>query len=68
MGLPLGTLLHAAIMDIVDIDLFSFPTEIKASSYVISFILSVCFAYVINLFMRRSLRHINMAESLKAVE
>lgn len=68
LGLPLGTLLHGTIMDIVDIDLFSFPTEIKVYSYGISFVLSLCFAFVINLFMRRSLGKINMAESLKAVE
>ncbi len=68
LGLPFGVLLHRTVMDMVDIDLFSFPTEIQWQSYILAFVLSLTFAALINLFMGRQIRKINMAESLKAVE
>ena len=68
LGLPFGVLLHSTVMDMVDIDLFSFATELRPISYVIAFTLSLSFAAVVNVLMRRQIRKINMAESLKAVE
>ncbi len=68
LGLPFGIVLHSAVMDMVDIDLFSFRTQISTLSYVYAFVLSVAFAALVNLLMARRINKINMAESLKAVE
>lgn len=68
IGLPLGILFHRAVMNLILIDLLDFPYVIEPKSYVISFICTVLFAWLVNLFMKRQITKIPMAESLKAVE
>lgn len=68
IGLPLGILFHRAVMNLILIDLLDFPYVIETESYVISFICTVLFAWLVNLFMKRQITKIPMAESLKAVE
>ncbi|MDD6036190.1 MAG: FtsX-like permease family protein [Lachnospiraceae bacterium] len=68
IGLPLGVLFHRAVMSFISIDLLDYPLLIKPESYVMALICTVLFACVVNLFMKRQIAKIPMAESLKAVE
>lgn len=67
-GIPLGFLFHRAVMSMILIDSFAFDIHIEKISFVLSFICTVFFAVVVNLFMKRNVDKIKMAESLKAVE
>lgn len=68
IGLPLGILFHRVVMDLILIELLQFPRVIEPKSYVLSVICTIFFACVVNLFMKRQIAKIPMAESLKAVE
>ncbi len=68
IGLPLGIVFHRAVMDLILIELLQFPRVIEPKSYVLSVICTIFFAWVVNLFMKRQIAKIPMAESLKAVE
>lgn len=68
LGLPLGTLFHRIVMSKVTIDIMSFPVKITPLSYMLALVCTVVFAVIVNLFMRRHINRIHMAESLKAVE
>ena len=68
VGLPLGVLFHKVVMSMIQIDMIMFMVNIKPVSYVYALIGTVIFALIVNLFMKRQIRKINMAESLKAVE
>ncbi len=68
VGLGLGKLLHAFVIEKIDIDMVAFDNIIKDSSYVYSFLITLLFAVTVNLFMFFKLNKINMAESLKSVE
>ena len=52
----------------IDIDILYFKVQIAPLSFLLAFLCTVLFAIVVNLFMRRRIDRINMAESLKAVE
>ncbi len=68
IGMPLGILFHRLVMGMVIVDSFSFNVTIRPLSYALAIIFTVAFAAVVNLFMRRHIAKIKMAESLKAVE
>ena len=68
IGLPLGTLFHRVVMNRIVIDSLAFDIHVTALSYVLSLIITVLFAVLVNLFMKRQIMKIPMAESLKAVE
>lgn len=68
IGLPLGTLFHRVVMSMIIVDSFAFDVHVTTISYVLSLICTVLFAVIVNLFMRRQIKKIKMAESLKAVE
>lgn len=68
IGLPLGVLFHSIVMSMIQIDLIVFMVEIKPISFVYALICTVIFAAIVNLFMRKHIAKIHMAESLKAVE
>ena len=68
IGLPLGTLFHRSVMSMIVVDFFSFDVHITPVSYLLSLICTVIFAIIVNLFMKRQVENIKMAESLKAVE
>ncbi|MEE8885349.1 MAG: FtsX-like permease family protein [Eubacteriales bacterium] len=68
IGLPLGYLFCRFVVNQILIDGMTYPVIIHPVSYIASFVLSVIFALIVNLFMRRQIRSVNMAESLKAVE
>ena len=68
IGLPLGTLFHRIVMSMILIDSFAFDIKVTAISYILSLVCTVLFAVIVNLFMRKQIGNIKMAESLKAVE
>lgn len=68
IGLPLGTLFHRIVMSMILIDSLSFAKIITPISYVLSVICTILFAVIVNAFMKRQIKKIKMAESLKAVE
>lgn len=68
LGLPLGVLFHQIVMQMIAIDTLSFAIQINPISFLLAFICTVLFAITVNLFMKRRINRIHMAESLKAVE
>ena len=68
LGLLLGKLLHRFVMNSVNLDYMSYDIRIAARSYALSLVITLAFALLTNLFMRRKLEKVNMAESLKSVE
>lgn len=68
IGLPLGTLFHQVVMSMIVIDFLAFDIHVTTISYALSLVLTVLFAVLVNLFMKRQIGKIQMAESLKAVE
>lgn len=68
IGIPLGTLFHRVVMSMIIIDFMYFDVHITPFSYLLSVICTILFAVAVNLFMKRQIKKIHMAESLKAVE
>lgn len=68
VGLPLGYLLHRFVMSQINIDLVSFNVRILPVSYIIALILTFAFSIIVEIFMKRKIDHIDMAESLKSIE
>ncbi len=68
LGLPLGTLAHHVVMDMIQIDAMAFDYRITPLSYLMAFICTILFAWIVNFFMQKKIAAIPMAESLKAVE
>ncbi len=68
LGLIIGIGLHHLIMNLAEMDDIMFGRTINTTSFVISFLLTISFSIVINFFMHFKLNHIEMVESLKAVE
>lgn len=68
LGLPLGWLFHKAVMSRIVVDGMAFDIHIEPLSYLLAVVITILFAAVVNLVMRRYIRRIPMAESLKAVE
>lgn len=68
VGMPIGVFFHRTIISMIKIDAMTFQRIILPSSFVEAFILTIFFAMIVNLFMRREIKKIHMAEALKAVE
>ena len=68
LGIPLGFVFHRLVMKLILIDALHFPVFISPVSIITAFVCTILFAVIVNLFMRKNIRKINMAESLKAVE
>lgn len=68
LGLPLGKVMHGIVMSMVMVDNSCFNIHVERTSYIAAFVCTVLFAWVVGLVMRRHIRKIPMAESLKAVE
>lgn len=68
VGLPVGIFLHRFVMSCINIDMVTFDVRILPLSYVYAFVLTMVFAALSDLFMRRKLDQIDMAESLKSIE
>ena len=67
-GLLLGKALHAFVMAQIVVDGLRFDAVVSWQNYVIAFVLTMVFAMVTQLIMRRKISKIHMAESLKSVE
>ena len=68
LGIPLGKLLHAFVMNQIRLDMVCFDTKVNLLSYVLAVILTFLFTVTVDLIMRRKLWNIDMAEALKSVE
>lgn len=68
IGMPIGTLFHRIVMNMIKIDSIAFDIHVTEASYILSFFCTIIFSAVVNLFMKRQIAKIKMAESLKAVE
>lgn len=67
-GIPLGIWLHRTIMLMVEMDYVMFGRNVSLISMAAAVVLTIVFGIMVNLFMRRRLRAIEMVESLKSVE
>lgn len=68
LGLFAGHYLNALIVKTCEVDLIRFTTNLSTASYVISALISLVFAFLINIITYFSLKRVNMTESLKSVE
>lgn len=68
VGLLFGKLLHLYVMEQVKVDGIYFPIIVEPGSYGISIALTILFTVLITRFMRKKLKTIDMAESLKSIE
>lgn len=67
-GALMGAFLHQFIIQTVEVDLMMFGRKISFFSYFISGLITALFSVLVNLVMYRSLKKIDMIESLKSVE
>ena len=67
-GLGLGVILHRFIMVTVEIDNMMFGRNIDALSFILSIVLTLGFALLVNLAMYYKLKNVQMVESLKSVD
>ena len=68
VGLPFGRLELIFVMDIIDMEMVMFPTLVQPSSYLFAFLITLTFTVLVILLMRKTLRNVQMVESLKSVE
>ena len=68
VGLFLGILLHKYIIQTMEIDTMMFGQQAHPESFLWSILLTLLFSILVNMFMHRKLKQINMVESLKSVE
>lgn len=68
VGLPLAKLELGYVMTIIDMEILMFGDSIEPLSYVYGFVITMIFAILVALFMRKSLKNVQMVESLKSVE
>lgn len=67
-GLVFGVYLLSFIITTAEMDIVMFGRETNIVSYILSFLITVIFALIINFIMNKELRKIDMIESLKSVE
>lgn len=68
IGLFLGIILHHFVMTTVEVDMIMFVRTIRPISYLYATSLTMLFTWLINLFMRKILKSIDMVSSLKSIE
>lgn len=68
LGFIIGIMLHRFIILSVEFDATLFIRDIPYTIYLISFLITIGFTYIINLIMRPLLEKIDMVESLKSIE
>ena len=67
-GLGVGVILHQYVIRSIEVDLIMFGRAITWLSYIGGALLTLAFSLLINLAMYRSLKRIDMIESLKSIE
>ena len=68
LGLPLGVVEHHFIMNIISMDMVKFGNTVYPLSFAYAFGLTIAFTLLVLQMTKRSLRNIQMVESLKSVE
>lgn len=68
VGLFLGTWIHAYLIRTVEVDMTMFIRSVHYSAYIYAVVLTMVFTLLINFFMQKVLRKIDMVESLKSIE
>ena len=68
VGLPFGKLELVFVMDIIDMEMVMFPTVIQPSNYIYGMLITLVFTILVIFLMRKTLRNVQMVESLKSVE
>ena len=67
-GAVLGIFLHRYIIVTVEVDAVMFGRNIRPVSFVYCAVITCIFSIIVNIFMHRKLKKIDMVESLKSVE
>lgn len=68
LGIVMGVLLHKFVITTVETDVYMFGRDIRLISVIVSVVLTLLFAALVNAVMHRKLKKIDMVESLKSVE
>ena len=68
IGLPLGNLELGLVLNIINMDIILFVVDILPISYIYGFAITMVFAIIVLISMRKPLRNVQMVESLKSVE
>ena len=68
LGIPLGILCTHTVVSRILLDNMTYQIAVRPFSCALALIITVLFAVIVNVLMRRQIRRINMAESLKTVE
>ena len=68
VGLILGVFLSKFIIETAEIDMVMFGREIHPISFVLAFLVTLVFTFIVILFMHKYLVKINMVDALKSVE
>jgi putative ABC transport system permease protein len=68
VGMPVGTAMEGFVVVTAEVDRIMFGRTIHPASYVVAFVLTLVFAVIVMLAMRRKLKAIDMVESLKSVD
>ena len=63
-----GKIFHAFVMSQIQVDQVAFAVRVLPLSYLFSILLTLVFAFLVNLVMSRKLDKISMTESLKSVD
>ena len=68
LGLPLGTLFSIFITMAIQMDIVMYPMNVEPVSYLLGFLLTIGFAFLVNFIMYFKMQKISMVESLKSIE
>lgn len=68
IGLALGKVLHLYLVSTIELEMIMFGRSVHPASYIAGAALTIVFSVIVNMTAGRSLRKIDMVESLKSVE
>ncbi len=68
VGLPLGNVAESFVMNVISMEMVMFGQVVKPMSYVYAFVITMGFTVIVLFFTRKTLRNVQMVESLKSVE
>lgn len=68
VGLVIGSFLTYYVIKVCETNLFMFSFDISILSYVASFMITLFFLFIVNIFMHYDLKKLDMVNALKSVE
>ena len=68
LGMPLGAIELKFVMNVIDMEMIKFPTVVKVPSFIYGFVITMIFTIIVFFMTKKTLRKIEMVESLKSVE